>query len=359
MKSLPRVIIVGIALSLAVFSPAKDDANSASLTPEQAYAPIEKMLGDKTAQPGKRLFEQLSVASIKFIEDYSREGQSAKLIGRLLNFGVSTLKSSSAEMRLEWYQRVQADVAAKLLDNATTDDAKTALIALDAAMFEGIFRNRRSNEVFRAWRERIDELTERANSDKFVRDREQGFVEVLYPIKSEATETHVRKLVESGGRYTKEWARGELKLIEVRKQPFEAKLTCVDGTVIDFHQLRGGFVYLMFWNSEAKALGEQRASLSEAEARLGKKNLIVITVLCEAGIDAAKAAEIVTQKKIKWPVFFDAGGDGGELAQKLNVTAKNLPAGFLFNREGFLIKANLQMKNVGGEVGKLIDGGSK
>lgn len=353
MKSLVYLLALGLFVvsSVAVQAKKEEEAESA----EQAYAALEKIFSDKDAEPNRRVFEKLSQGSIAFICERPHDGLTFKLIGRLVNYGVSTIKGRSAELKLEWFQRVQADVAAKQLEEALSVEAKTALLAVEAAMLEGSFKTRRSNEVFRNWRERLDELAKCENSDRFVRDREQGFVEALYPLKPEATEARVRKLAETGGRYTAEWARGELQLIEVRKKPFEMSFKALDGKDVDFSKLRGKYVFLVFWSADAKGLMEQRNALAESERDVGAKNFAVLTVLCDREIDAAKAAEIVAQKKMKWPVLFDGAGEGGVYARQLNVSAKNLPAGFLFDQQGLLIKTNVQMKNAASEVRKLLD----
>jgi peroxiredoxin len=373
-----NVCLLSVVLSLVavptatIWAQPKDQKEQKEKSPaDVAYDAFMALRNDKEAKPTAARFQALSKAGVDFVADNPKHRQAGSVIARLQDFA-GTLTGENKKMRTAWFAQVQLDAVNKTFDDKLTDDGRAALAAIEAATLEGESREygaaaqendskkpaeaaakkRQFGEAMQKWRAKIDALAEMPGGGRFLKDREAGFTEFLKIVNPTAAEKHLNKLAQHKDKDVAKWANEELNLLAVRKQPYELKFTAVDGREIDFAQLRGKVVYLVFWSLSSKGYTDELENLKDAYAEYGRKYFEVIAVNYDKEADREKVLAALKQQKVKWPVYFDGKGDQNEFGKKLNV--KNLPAGFLFDKEGYLVKHNVRMRSAGGDVGKLL-----
>jgi len=203
----------------------------------------------------------------------------------------------------------------------------------------------RTPEAMKAWREAIDELETRKGARTFWKDRESDFMNYLKAFRSNQFEEYIVKALAGPDKGLHWWMREELSMVEVAKQPFAFAFTTAGGTAVDFANLRGKIVYLYFWSLESPGKKEDLDSVKELYG-MNRKQFEVIGVACGTDEDRVKILEFIQSKRLKWPQSISGPVENLDVAKKLNVTAKKLPTGFVFDGGGILIDANLSPGNL-------------
>ncbi len=90
----------------------------------------------------------------------------------------------------------------------------------------------------------------------------------------------------------------------------------VDGKKIKLSDYRGKVVVLVFWGSWCGPCMAEVPHLRELTAKHFRRPFTVVGV--NSGDTRAKAAKVVREEKMKWPVFVD--GEDGPIVRKWNVT---------------------------------------
>jgi peroxiredoxin len=234
-----------------------------------------------------------------------------------------------------------------------SDDARAAVAALDAALADYEARQQLSRTDVDNLREKIDALAKQPAAARFLKAREQSYFEVLtYGVNPAAGEAHLKTLFTHADKSIADWAQDEIKLVEIKKQPYALKFTGLDGKPCDFAQLRGKVVALVFWSSANQGSTRELLSLQETYGLYKKKGLEIVTVSYDKAEDRDKVVKFAKDNKLAWPVYFDGTEMNNEFGQKLNV--KRLPMIAMFDKKGILVSNALRANRVGAETARLL-----
>ena len=340
MKTL-RLLSAFVALVLpATFSFAADPKPAA---PEKspadlAYDQVVKLIDDKEAKQNQARLNAISKAGIEFVIAHPAHPRTGTLIDKMLRW-TGMLKDKQRGLRSIFYAQVQGELLTPLFDDTLSDDARAAVLALDTAMSEGIFRENAVESTIVRWREKLDAQMKRRSVRDLLKDRAAAYYDVMSGINPRVAVKFIEGVASHEDKSASNWAKAELKFVEVRKAPLELSFTGLDGSAVDVATLRGKVVCLFFWSSATKDLPAKAEDLRVSITQFGTKKFTVVSVCCDKEADREKAVAAAKEAKMKWPVYFDGQGDAGELCKKFNVTTRALPVMLLVDQEGKL--ANL------------------
>lgn len=355
---------LGVVLSCALLVPALSFAQAApkevkEKSPEDlAWDAFNKVFDNKEAKPDAARFAELGKTAIDFLVAYPKHRQAGAALTKVGKVR-DTMRDRDPKkdmalkpLRVQWFSSLQFELVNKLFDETLSPNSRAALMALDAVIAQSVAYDSPSAETMGDFRKKVDALAKQESGGLFLKDREVTYYEALQAVNPKSAEAHVTKLTQSKDKETAKWAKTELSLVEIRKVPYALKFTALDAREIDFEQLRGRVVYLIFYSADAKGFSDEVEAVKDVYAEYGRKDFEVILVSYDTEKENAQA--YLKEKKVKWATYFDGKGEDNEFGKKLNVTSR-LPAGFLFDREGMLVKTGVRMKTVGGEVKKLVE----
>jgi peroxiredoxin len=254
---------------------------------------------------------------------------------------------------------VQGELLDALFDDKLSVESKAAVLALDTAMGEGLFRENSVQATLVRWREKLDAQMKQASVRDLLKDRGAAYYDVVSSLNAREAAKILSELAESGDKSASNWAKAEQKFVEARKTAFELNFTGLDGVVCDVAALRGKVVCLFFWSAGTKDLAGKAEALRTSVTNLGAKNFAVVSVCVDKEADREKVLAAVKEAKMKWPVLFDGQGEAGELCKRLNVTSRGLPVMLLIDKEGTLAalpagKLSFDQKALDAEAARLL-----
>jgi len=288
--------------------------------------------------------QKLAKMGVSFLADYPSEAKALEVIKKLVDLYSFTDKKKKAQCK-DWMLVLSSKSTLCIVERNLSTEASNAIYALDTAILGAAQRNDTSPEAMKAWREAIDELETRKGARTFWKDRESDFMNYLKAFRSNQFEEYIVKALAGPDKGLHWWMREELSMVEVAKQPFAFAFTTAGGTAVDFANLRGKIVYLYFWSLESPGKKEDLDSVKELYG-MNRKQFEVIGVACGTDEDRVKILEFIQSKRLKWPQSISGPVENLDVAKKLNVTAKKLPTGFVFDGGGILIDANLSPGNL-------------
>jgi cytochrome oxidase Cu insertion factor (SCO1/SenC/PrrC family) len=303
---------------------------------DRAYDALLKLIEEKDAREDQARIDQISQACIQFVLTHASHRNIATAVDRMLQLK-DQFKTKKA-LRGVCYAQVQSLLLNPLFDDSLSAETKAAVLALDTAMAEGLFRMTPSKDTFTAWQEKLNAQLEKKSNRDLLKNRAAAFYEGAQRIlRQQGAEAFLRNLLESNDRSTSNWAKGELRLIEARKAPLELKFTALDGKEVDLASFRGKVVCLYFWSAGSDKLKGNVEKLFEHSLTLGAKQFPIITINVDPEADREKVLAAVKKERIKWPVHFDGQGVDSAFCKELNVTSvKDVPVILLIDQKGIL-----------------------
>ncbi len=309
---------------------------------------------NREAKPTQQHFEALSLASLDVLAKHPGHRRITTVISRSTDYLGGR---DNAPYRAAWLAHLRYNLLRASRADGISAEGKAALAALDAAISGVQARDQPTRDNLTAYREKIDELAALPSNGRFLPDQEINYANFLLLSNPKAARAHVEGLMNHKEKRVVDRARDELNLMNARAQPFELQFTGLDGKAVDFASLRGRFVYLVFFNTDAKDLNADLMALKELYSAVSRKNFEVVAVVCDAPEHREKTDAFLKKAKLRWPVYVYGPPKGDDFARKLNV--RTLPAGFLFDPNGHLVRHALGMKSVAGELKKYSDQGAK
>ena len=352
-----RTFFLALLVSLFLAGGALAQA-PAGKAPEKSAADVAadafyKVLNDKDAKLSTDRFTQVIAAGLGYLLKYPTHGRANGVIKDVANFGASITDKKLAAYRSAYVTQLKFQVVDQRYKDGVTEDAKAALLAVEAAAVDFETRDAPSRDAINALREKIDGLDTTPAGRRFLPDRERSYVEILTRgVSPAAGEAQLKKLLAHEDKGVSGMARYELNLVEARKAPYELKLTAMDGKVVDLAALRGKVVALVIWSGTGGGTVKMIDDVKQAQS-FYKKNFEVVGVSFDKPADSEKLTKFIKDNKISWPVEFDGKEGKNEWAPKLNVS--RAPAIVLFDKKGFFVRNNQTAGQLEGEVKRLID----
>lgn len=360
MKSRPLVLLVASCLALAVSAWAQPSGKSGD---KKAPAPrsaadtaldgFAKIINDRAAKPDQARFQKIISTGVAFIIENPTHARVNDVINEVASFGETMRDKATALMKPVYVSQLKYELVNLRYKEGLSDDAKAAVAALDAGLADYEARQVLSKANVENLREKIDALGKQPAAGRFLKAREQSYFEVLtYGVSPAAGEAHLKTLFTHADKGVADWAKDEIKLVEIKKQPYELKFTGVDGKPCDFAQLRGKVVALVFWSSANQGSTRELLSLQETYNLYKKKGFEIVTVSYDKNEDREKVVKFAKDNKLAWPVYFDGTEMNNEFGQKLNV--KRLPMIAMFDKKGILVSNTVRANRVGAEAARLL-----
>jgi thiol-disulfide isomerase/thioredoxin len=166
----------------------------------------------------------------------------------------------------------------------------------------------------------------------------------------------------------KEFARGKLRIYELKHTPLQLAFTAADGRRIDLEDLRGKVVLIDFWATWCAPCVAELPHLQELQRRFGPAGFEIIGMALESrGTRATATAEERERKKkaelermlgfvrdrgITWPQFCDGLGFESPVVKKFSIN--EIPMLLLLGRDGRLVGANLRGEALERELERLL-----
>ncbi len=341
------VLVLGDASRAHAQAPKVGDpkAAPAKSAADLAFDEFNKVRSSPGVQDQAR-FQKVIAAGVSFLTQYPTHGQAAGVVTNLA-FYATVIDRKQAAARTSYLSFLKLDITNAKYKDGVTDNAKTALVAVDAAIADFEARELSSRENMGVLREKIDALAESPGGARFLAERERSYVHLtaLGPAAANA-EKQLNQLLNHAEKSVKDMAREELNIFEVKKVPYALKFTALDGKAVDFEQLRGKVVALYFWSSTNKGSVDRFESLKQIQSDYRKKGFEVVTVSYDREEDREKLVKAVKDARIPFPVYFDGKQAKNDFSPKLNVFS--VPRLFVFDQKGIL-----QTTIQGSPVGKL------
>ncbi len=312
-----------------------------------AYEAFSKLRDNRDAKLNADHFAKLGKSALDLLIQHPTHRRAANVISRSVDYLPAR---DQQQARAQWLSQLRLAVVHATFDTSLGNDSKAALLALDAAIAGAEARDRPTRDNVATYRERIDRLAQQPGGQRFLGDQEMSFAAFLVANNPRAARGHLEKLAAGSDKRTADRARDELNLLAAREQPLALQLEAVDGKKVDFEQLRGRFVYLVFFSTEGKDVLAELSALRETYVSMSRKELEVIAVCCDPLEDRAKVDAFLKKAKLRWPVVHHGKPQAEDFAHRLNV--RTLPAGYLFDPNGRLARAGLGMRGVGAELRK-------
>ena len=306
---------------------------------------------DPQAKPGPERFQKVIAAGVSFITEYPTHPKAQIVIAGLATFGRTIQDKKLAALRGSFLPALKFEIVNQRYNSALGEDARAAVAALDAAAAGAEVREQFDRDTLGAYREKIDTLATQPGGGRFLLAAESDYLEVLKLAQPRLAEPQARKLLEHSDPKIVAMAKGELNLIEVRKQPFELKFVAHDGREVDFAKLRGKVVVLVFWSAANEGSINEQLAVKEAMANYSKQ-VEVIGVVCDKAEDREKVLKVIKDRRLTWAHHFDGNGQATEFVQKLNI--RDVPTIAVFDGKGMFVGAGIRANKLEGEVKRLL-----
>jgi tetratricopeptide (TPR) repeat protein len=131
-------------------------------------------------------------------------------------------------------------------------------------------------------------------------------------------------------------------LIEPLKAP-AFSLPDLGGNMLELRSLRGGYVLLNFWATNAPLCGDQLRLLHQHQSALAESRLEILAINVDNAGDIRAARSFAAQERLSFPVLFateDVAGVYNIIYRYLFDRRRDLaiPTSFLLDREGMIVK---------------------
>jgi len=281
-------------------------------------------------------FANVVAVGMEYVTKFPTHGQIGTVVNQLASFA-GGIDPKQPALRVSYLSLLKLEIANQRYKEGVTDPIKAALAALDASIADFELRQSANRDTLVALREKIDALAETPGATRFLSERERSYAHLLTLMKQvPRAEEQLKKLTSHADKGIAAMAQQELNILETQKTPFELKFTGLDGKTVDFAQLRGKVVALVFWNTESKGFTSGLDKLKMLHSDYRKRGFEVVTVSYDKEEDRAKVLKYVKDNRINWPIHFDGNGAKNSFSPKLNADNSNLPRVYLFDKAGLL-----------------------
>jgi glutathione peroxidase-family protein len=317
-----------------------------------AFEDFMKLIADRS-KLGQPHFKKITTTGIAFLTKNPTHNRANEAVRQLAEYPASLRDKALAPQRTVYITTLKYDLLdARIM--AETDEAKTALAALDAGAADAEMRDGGAGPALETLREKIDTLAGMPGSERFLVDREKSYYAILSNVKGvDKAAAHLRALAENKDKRVADMAKQELNLLEISGAPYEMKFTALDGKEVDFASLRGKVVAMYFWSSTNGNSTKAWDGLKVLHGDYKKKGFEIVTVSFDKAEDRDKLAAHVKENGIKWPVYFDGKGNKSEFASKLAVNG--VPRVVIFDQKGIMKSNNLQLPQLEGAIKTLLN----
>ena len=360
MNSYPfgRILLVSSALALTPIlnaqapaaAPAKAAAPAADPVAEAAFDAFFKLRDQQGAVPSAERFDQLIKSGIPLLEKYPKNRRTGNVIGKLGDVALGINDKKLLPLRDVWFSQLNfAIITAR--QQASDDDGKAAVMALAAANANAQARLIGDKDSIEAAREKIDALAGQPGGDRFIADHEMGFVEVIKGRNPAMAEKLVTQLKDHKNKTLAARAADELRIMEVRKAPFDLKFTSVDGKPFDAVALRGKkAIFLHYWSVDNEASVKEFDSLKDKYFEQ-RERVEIVSVNLDPAEKREAVDKVLKDKKVKWPQLVEGLGVKSEPAARINV--RSAPNGAMIDRAGILAVPRARAWQLEGELKKM------
>jgi hypothetical protein len=335
--SFPRALLASFALIFSAVLQAQTPAPKAAATADPAAMEFDaffKLRDQPGAAPTGKRFEQVIKAGLALVAKYPKHKRTPEVIRRLTDVAQGFNDKATVPMRDVWFSQLKLAIL-NVPSDSLDDDGLAALAAMNAANANAEARLSRDKDAVETAREKIDALAGMPGGQRFLADAEMGYIEVLKTRNPEAAEKAAQRLTEHKDKALAGRAADELRLMAVRKAPFDLNVTTLDGKAFDATALRGKkALYLHFWNADSEASLKELEQLKEIyfEHRV---RLEIVSVNLDSAENRAKVEKAIKDKKLKWPQLVE--GEGAKSATAARVNVRGAPNGVLIDQKGMLM----------------------
>ena len=299
---------------------------------DQSLDAFNKVLRESGAKDQARFQKVINAGSAYVMQNPTHWGVNGAVNN--LAFYAGSIDKKQAAARTSYLSFLKLEVANGKYKEGVTDAAKAALAAVEAGIADFEVREAINRDNMVAFREKIDALAETPGSGRFLADRERSYLHLTAISSPQRAEEMAKKLLEHKEKGVKDMAREELNILEVKKEPFAAKFTALDGKAVDLAQLRGKVVAVYYWSATNKGSTDKLGQLRQYHSDNKKKGLEVVTVSLDKADDREKLAKYIKDTKLTLPVYFDGKGSKNEFAPKL--TGAGTSKVIVFDQKGTL-----------------------
>ena len=123
-----------------------------------------------------------------------------------------------------------------------------------------------------------------------------------------------------------------LAVLELSKKPLDLKFTAVDGTAIDFKNLRGKVVLLDFWATWCGPCVMEVPNVVATYRKLHGQGFEIVGISLDNSKD--KLLAFTKQRGMTWPQYFDGKVWSNDISSRFRVTG--IPAMWLIDKKGYV-----------------------
>ena len=305
------------------------------------------------AKLGQAHFKNVISLGFAYLAAFPTHGRANSVINGLAKYGETMRDKAQVAFRGAWTSQLKFELLDQRGNEKLNDDGRAAFAALEAAVAGFEVREQFNRDNQDAYRQKIDDLAALPAGGRFLQAQEQGYLELLKMTKPAAAEARAKELLEHPNKGVAGMAKDELTMMDAKKQPFDLKFTAMDGKEVDFEKLRGKAVLLYFWASTNRGSTGNLEGLDRVLADYRKRGFEIVGVCVDKAADKQKAVDVMKEKFIKWPQYFDGLEYKNAFAPKLNV--RSVPATFLFDQKGMLVANGFPAKDVELYIKKLLN----
>ena len=356
--SLFRVLIlsslVSVCPALLAQAPAAASAKAAAPASdpvaEAAFDAFFKLRDQPGAVPSPERFDQLIKSGVPLLAQYPKNRRAGTVVGKLGDVAQGINDRKLLPLRDVWFSQLNFAII-NARQSATDDDGKAAVMALAAANANAQARLIGDKDSLEAAREKIDALAAQPGGDRFIADQEMNFVEVIKGRSPAMAEKLVTQLKDHKNKTLASRATDELRIMEVRKTPFDLKFTSVDGKPFDAVALRGKkAVFLHYWSVDNEASVKEFDALKDKYFEQ-RERVEIVSVNLDPAEKREAVDKVIKDKKVKWPQLVEGLGMKSEVAVRINI--RSVPNGAMLDRAGMLAVPRARAWQLDGELKKM------
>lgn len=281
-------------------------------------------------------FPAVIAAGMDFIQQFPTHGQINTVVNQLASFA-NSIDAKQPALRAAYLSLLKFEATNRMFSDQATPPVKAALAGVDAAAAEMEMRVAPDRDRMAALREKIDTLAETPGAGRFLADRERAYSHILLLMnQAPRAEENLKRLTGHAEKNVANMAREELNILDLKKAPFELSFTALDAKTVDFAQLRGKVVALVFWSTTSKPSTDAFERLRTVHADYRRRGFEVVTVSYDKEEDREKLQKFIKDNRVNWPVYFDGKAAKNAFSPKLNAHNSNLPRVYLFDKTGVL-----------------------
>lgn len=346
---LPRLLLLAAWLVLASGLSAAETPKDKSPA-DLAYEAFNKFASDREAKIDAARLEKIRGDGFAFLLEHGGHSRAVNVIGLLIGVPGSLLRDKSQQAQREgWVARLKYEVINRRMTPGLSDEGRTALASMEAAIAAADFRSAPSRQALADFREKIDKVAGMPGASRFLSGHERDYIQYLGQVSPDQAAAYATTLLEHRDKKVAGAAREELNLIEVRRTPVELAIPSLEGGAVDWAKTRGKTVVLYFWQTGDAGAVQEFTALRDL-MREYKLAVEIFTVCCNAEAERAAVVKFVKDHKVKLPVLFDGQGRSGPALAKLNI--RSTPMAHVFDKRGILSEVNQKTSRLEGIIKK-------